>query len=200
MNILLIDDHMLIGKSLEITLKNNSNINEFHYITEPKLAEYSVKLYRPSIVLMDIHMGKYNGLELGKHLLNMFDIKLVFLSGFDLIGYQEKASDIGASAFLNKHISIDLLIANLKKIYYENKTIFPTSNNRLYHSLTCREKEILRCLSYGDKQATIAATLNISDRTIRNHIASINEKMNTNSALASVLKAVELGIVRTNLQ
>lgn len=200
MNILLIDDHMLIGKSLEITLKNNSNINEFHYITDPKLAEYSVNLYKPSIVLMDIHMGKYNGLELGKHLLNMFDIKLVFLSGFDLIEYQEKANEIGASAFLNKHISIELLIENLKKIYYDNKTIFPTTNNSIYHSLTSREKEILRYLSYGDKQSTIAATLNISDRTIRNHITSINEKMNTNSALASVLKAIELGIVSTKLQ
>lgn len=200
MNILLIDDHMLIGKSLEITLKNNPNINEFHYITDPKLAEYSVNLYRPSIILMDIHMGEYNGLELGKYLLSKFDIKLVFLSGFDLIEYQEKASEIGASAFLNKHTSIDLLIANLSKIYYENETIFPTSNNIIYHSLTSREKEILRYLSHGDKQSTIANTLNISDRTIRNHIASINEKLNTNSALASVLKAIELGIVSIKLQ
>jgi two-component system secretion system response regulator SalR len=144
MNILLIDDHMLIGKSLEITLKKNS-VSEFHYISDPKLIEYTINLFKPSIVLMDIHMGEHNGLEIGKHIIQKFNIKLVFLSGFDLIEYREKAIEIGASGFLNKNIPINCLITTLKKILYDDETFFPSnSDNKLYSSLTKREKEILQ--------------------------------------------------------
>jgi two-component system secretion system response regulator SalR len=201
MNILLIDDHMLIGKSLEITLKKEPSVSEFHYISDPKLTEYTINLFKPSIVLLDIHMGEHNGLEIGKHIIQKFNIKLVFLSGFDLIEYREKAIEIGASGFLNKNIPINCLITTLKKILYDDETFFPSnSDHKLYSSLTNREKEILQYLSSGDKQSIIATKLNISDRTIRNHIASINEKLDTHSTLASVLKAIELGIIRTNLQ
>ncbi|MGE7676413.1 response regulator [Lysinibacillus sp. NPDC094403] len=202
MKILLVDDHSLIGKSLEITLKNSPEVSQFKHISNPKIAQSVVLSYSPSIVLMDIHMGDYNGLELGEQLLKKFPIKLVFLSGFDLIEYKERAMSINAHGFLDKHITVEDLINQLKKIYFENKRIFPEKeeNNFAYQSLTSREKEVLQLLSQGIKQTAIATKLSVSERTVRNHIYSINEKLETNSAITSVIKAIELGIVNVHLQ
>ncbi|MFJ8514314.1 response regulator [Lysinibacillus xylanilyticus] len=202
MKILLVDDHSLIGKSLEITLKNFPEVSQFKHISNPQIAQSVVLSYSPSIVLMDIHMGDYNGLELGEQLLKKFPIKLVFLSGFDLIEYKERAMRINAHGFLDKHITVEDLVNQLKKIYFENKKIFPETgeNNFAYQSLTSREKEVLQLLSQGIKQTAIATELSVSERTVRNHIYSINEKLETNSAIASVIKAIELGIVNVQLQ
>ncbi|WP_318646741.1 hypothetical protein [Enterococcus faecalis] len=46
----------------------------------------------------------------------------------------------------------------------------------------------------------MASKMNITDRTLRNYVYSINEKLETNSAIASVVKAIELGIINVRLQ
>ena len=89
MKILLVDDHKLIGKSLEMTLKNYAGVKEFRYISDPITVFEMIETYRPSIILMDIHMGMFNGLELGEEVLRKTKTKLVFLSGFDLAEYRE---------------------------------------------------------------------------------------------------------------
>ncbi len=201
MKILLIDDHSLIGKSLELTFKNFPEISDFKYLAKPEAAFEIVASYRPAIVLMDIHMGEYNGLELGEELLKKYPIKLVFLSGFDLIEYRKRAIKIGSHGFLDKHITAEDLVENLKRIQFDNERIFEnTKDNTQYRSLTEREKKILQLLSQGIKQTAVASELNISERTVRNHIYSINEKLQTSSVVTSVIKAIELGIVNIHLQ
>ena len=195
MKILLVDDHKLIGKSLEMTLKNYADVKEFRYISDPITVFEMIETYRPSIILMDIHMGMFNGLELGEEVLRKTKTKLVFLSGFDLAEYRDKAIGIGANGFLDKHIAVDSLIENLNKIFPH------TSRHDIKHNLiTPREKEVLRILSQGVKQSAIASKMNITDRTLRNYVYSINEKLETNSAIASVVKAIELGIINVRLQ
>ena len=132
MKILLVDDHKLIGKSLEMTLKNYADVKEFRYISDPITVFEMIETYRPSIILMDIHMGMFNGLELGEEVLRKTKTKLVFLSGFDLAEYRDKAIGIGANGFLDKHIAVDSLIENLKKISYEDKKIFPQTSIILF--------------------------------------------------------------------
>lgn len=142
---------------------------------------------------MDIHLKGENGLDLGKRILQLYSVKLVFLSGFNLIEYQNIAMKLGAHGFLNKDIAVDELVANLKKVVYEDKLIFPT--NIESHKITDREKEILQYLAQGVKQTAIATELSISERTVRNHIYAINEKLKTNSVVSTIVKAVELGII-----
>lgn len=202
MKILLIDDHHLIGKSLELTLSKHPEVEDFKHLIDPALAYETIASFHPSILLMDIHMGEYNGLELGEELLQQFPIKLIFLSGFHLIEYREKAEAIGAHGFFSKNTPIDSLIENLVRVHLENAHVFPPKEERdlLYHRLGPREKEILQLLSQGVKQTAIADDLKITERTVRNHIYTINEKLGTTSALTAVVKAIELGIVQVKLQ
>ncbi|MBE9908964.1 response regulator transcription factor [Enterococcus casseliflavus] len=197
MKILLVDDHLLIGKSLEITLKNFSEITAFKYLSNPDDIFSTIDSFNPSLILMDIHLKSINGLELGKYVLQRYSVKLVFLSGFDLVEYRDTAMKLGAHGFLNKDIAIEELVDNIKKVLYDNRIIFPNTNST--YSLTNREKEILQYLSQGVKQTAIASELEISERTVRNHIYSINEKLETGSVVSAIMKAVELGIIHVNL-
>ncbi len=201
MKLLLVDDHYLIGKSLEMTLKNYPEISEFLFLPDPSKAIEVVSTYQPNIVLMDIHMGEYNGLELGEELIKKFAVKLVFLSGFNLIEYRKKAISIGAYGFLDKHIAVDELVEKLNIIVLENQKIFDNQKNNLdSYNLTDREKEILQLIFQGVKQTAVASDLGISERTVRNHIYLINEKLETNTAVEAVIKAIEMGIINVHLQ
>lgn len=202
MKILLVDDHYLIGKSLELTLNKYESVTDFKHLIDPSLTLETVQTYQPSIVLMDIHMGDYNGLELAEQLIKNFSSKIIFLSGFNLMEYHERAQAIGAYGFFSKNLPIEQLMTQLEKVHFDNVFVFPKKNEqeRLYRSLSPREKEILQLLAQGIKQTAIADELAVSDRTVRNHIYAINEKLETTSALTSVVKAIELGIVRVKLQ
>lgn len=70
MKIFLIDDHYLIGKSLELTLTTYPSIRAFKHLIDPSLAIETVSCYQPDIILMDIHMGLRMGLILAKKFYN----------------------------------------------------------------------------------------------------------------------------------
>lgn len=202
MKILLVDDHYLIGKSLELLLSKQPEVTDFQHLIQPERIDEVMAAFQPTILLMDIHMGKYNGIELGERLLQQYSFKLVFLSGFDLIEYRDKAQSIGAHGFFSKNTPIDQLIQSLLLIDTKDTYLFPEKDEkeRIHQSLSSREKEILQYLSQGTKQTAIASELHISDRTVRNHIYTINEKLGTTSALTSVVKGIELGIIQVKLQ
>lgn len=145
--------------------------------------------------------GTTNGIDLGKEILQLFPTKLVFLSGFDLIEHHHQTQEIGAYGFFDKSCAIDTLVTQLEKIHFHNEKFFPLKKeNTTLPSLSPREKEILQRLAQGEKQIAIAQDLKISERTVRNHLYTINEKLGTTSALTSVVKAIELGVVQICVQ
>ena len=195
MRILLIDDHHLIGRSLEISLKSYSEISDFFYLSDPEKALEVVDSYVPSIILMDIHMGEYNGLEIGSQILQNYPVKLVFLSGFSLIEYKERAFKIGAHGFFDKHIEADDLVDNLKIIQFENKKIFPEFKGKGRILLTDREKEILQHTVNGNDAKRIAEITSISVLTVRKHIANIYQKLHINSKAQAMKIAYDQGLM-----
>ena len=74
------------------------------------------------------------------------------------------------------------------------------TRTRCFPPLSPREREILQRLAQGEKQTAIAQELAISERTVRNHLYTINNKLGTTSALTSVVKAIELGVVQVRVQ
>ncbi|MGL5042200.1 MAG: response regulator transcription factor [Culicoidibacterales bacterium] len=192
MNIMLFDDHELFSKSLEIALKNY--ITSFVSYTSPENILQILAKNKPDILLLDIRMGEYNGLQVATEVLEAFPkMNVVFLSGYDLVEYHNQAIRIGARAFIDKSVSISNLVKNLNLVAAGN-IIFPKYTTTTT-ALTKRESEILQYLAYGDKPGEIAQDLQISRRTVYNHIQTINEKLGVNSALSAIVRGIELGII-----
>lgn len=198
MNILLIDDHLLFAKSLEITLKEYDFIDKFITINEVDNIYKIIEEQRPDIVLLDINLSNISsedGIFIAENILNMIPSqKIVMLTGYDLPVYKMKSKKIGASGYINKNISPADLAKLLQKIYngYE---IFEVADLYNFETLTSSEIEILQLVGKGYRRDTISKYLNISKRTVSNHLQNIFQKLDVNSSIEAVSKGIELGYI-----
>ena len=194
-NILLIDDHALFSKSLEIALSDYPEIKTFKSIHDISLLDKFIEEDAPDILLMDINLkniSSEDGLELAKQILSNYpEQKIVILSGYDLPVYRNEAQKIGAKGFINKHTEPEKLIAFLSQIM-QGKFIFNGSIPFLEELTDC-EKQILQLIADGRKRKEIAGTLYISERTLSNHLQHIFEKLDVSSSVEAVTKAIQLG-------
>ena len=185
-NILLVDDHALFSKSLEIALSDYPEIDTFQSINDVTLLDQIIEEFVPDILLMDINLKNItsdDGLELAKQILYRHpEQKVVILSGYDLPVYRSEAQKIGARGFINKNTEPDKLIALLGSIPF-------------LEELTDCEKKILQLIADGQKRKEIAGTLYISERTLSNHLQHIFDKLDVSSSVEAVTKAIRLGYI-----
>ncbi|WP_165861353.1 response regulator transcription factor [Paenibacillus paeoniae] len=192
MHIMLFDDHKLFAKSLEIAMKGL--VSKFETYTDTSKAIQILEIKQPDVILMDVHMGEVNGLEVARTILQRFpDQKLLFLSGYDLVEYCNQAIKMGARGFINKSVSIHDLIDQIQRVA-AGAIIFPKHDSKV-EALTEREKEILQLTAEGLKQQEVADRLYISRRTVNNHLQTINDKLGVHSTVAAIIRGIELGSV-----
>jgi two-component system secretion system response regulator SalR len=196
-NILLVDDHILFSKSLEVALSDYPEIETFKSINDISMLDKTIEEDTPDILLMDINLKNItseDGLELAKQLLYRHpELKIVILSGYDLPVYRSEARKIGAKGFINKNTEPETLIAFLSQIV-QGKIIFNREIPFLEELTDC-EKQILQLIASGLKRKEIADTLYISERTLSNHLQHIFEKLNVSSSVEAVTKAIQLGYI-----
>lgn len=196
-NILLVDDHALFSKSLEIALSDYPEITSFESIQDISLLGKFIENNQPDILLMDINLKNLtseDGLELAKQLLCRYpEQKIVILSGYDLPMYRREAEKIGAKGFINKNTEPEKLVSFLSKIS-QGAVIF-SSETPFLEELTECEKQILRLIADGMKRKEIAAELYISERTLSNHLQHVFEKLGVASAIEAVTKAIQMGYI-----
>ena len=170
-NILLVDDHALFSKSLEIALSDYSEIETFDSINDVSQLDNFIVSKKPDIILMDINLkniSSEDGLELAKQILSCYpEQRVVILSGYDLPVYRSEGRKIGAKGFEIPFIE----------------------------GLTDSEKQIIQLIAEGQKRKDIASTLYISERTLSNHLQHIFEKLDVTSAVEAVTKAIQLGYI-----
>ncbi|MCC0638803.1 response regulator transcription factor [Clostridioides sp. ES-S-0145-01] len=201
MNILLIDDHVLFAKSLEIALEDYTEIEKFIYIKDISQVISIIKNEKPDIILIDINLGKIDndGLSLAKDIIRIIPkVKIVMLTGYDLPVYKYEAQKMGAKGFINKNIEPDKFIEILNQI--QNGYNYFPNEIKYIEELTHREKLILQFLYNGVKRKDIATQLYLSERTVSNHIQNIFDKLNVSSSLEAVTKGAQLGYIKLNMQ
>lgn len=198
MRVILIDDHEIFAKSLEFTFKHQKN-NDINFTAFVETGIDQIKIIieqnQPEIILLDIHLGETNGLLVATQLLAWKkNLKIIFLTGYDLVEYHNQAIKLGAKGFLNKNISIEELIDQIQYVHKGN-LIFPELHKE-YTELSEREIEVLQLLADGKTRGEIAEKLDVSNRTINSHLYQINLKLQVNSTVNAVVRATQLGIIR----
>ncbi len=196
-NILLVDDHALFSKSLEIALSDYPEITSFKSISDISMLDSFIASKKPDLILMDINLKNIaaeDGLELARQILSRYpEQRIVILSGYDLPVYRSEAKKIGVKGFINKNIEPEKLIVILSKImqgifYFDREIPF-------LEELTDSEKQILRLIADGMKRKEIADALYISERTLSNHLQHIFEKLGVSSSVEAVTKAIQMGYI-----
>jgi DNA-binding NarL/FixJ family response regulator len=178
--------------------------------------------HRPDVVLMDIRMPEMDGLEATKRILTAqgvrADVRIIILTTFDLDQYVYAALSAGASGFLLKDVSPEHLIAAVRMVRCGDALLAPSITRRLVErfaprevsgisgsatgrangdlsALTPRELEVLGLMARGLSNAELAATLTLSEATVKTHVARILAKLQLRDRVQAVVLAYEIGLV-----
>lgn len=188
--LLVVDDHEMFATAIAAQLNQEDNIRVLESITDPRCLMARIMEHNPDVVLMDIRMRMYNGLELAEEIKKKNPaVKVILMSGYHISHF---ARDGGADAFASKEESITSLAQTIRKVCIDQANVFPSGGERI---LTNAEIKILNLISQDMTRREIAGELYISEKTVTNHITSILDKLQVRSRVGAIMKGVELGLI-----
>lgn len=190
--IMVVDDHSMVATGLAKELAEQPDFQVIDVVTFPVQVMDSLAKEIPDVMLMDIRMGAYNGINIADEIKRQYpEIKIVLMSGYNM-GQLARGSK--ADAFASKEESIEVLSSTIRKVCLESVAIFPASSH-FEEKLTDTETEVLKLMGEDLTRKEIAAALYISEKTVANHSTAILRKLNVRSRIGAVLKGIELGVV-----
>lgn len=224
--LLLIDDHQLFREGVKRILEMEPDFEVVAEGEDGKDAIVLVEEHQPDVVLMDINMPEMNGVEATKDLIERFpDLKILILSIHDDESYVTHVLKTGASGYLLKEMDADALIEAVKVVGSGGAYIHPKVTHNLIkeyrrlavdnnqdenteigfkeveyrkplHLLTRRECEVLQLMTDGYSNRMIGEALYISEKTVKNHVSNILQKMNVNDRTQAVVESIKKGWVK----
>jgi two-component system response regulator DegU len=207
---MIVDDHQMLREGLR---RSMSEIG-FDVIGEASDGDEAVTratAQRPDVILMDVTMPRMDGVEACRQVKDVLpDTHIVMLTMHADQSVLADAIRAGASGYLVKDCSTDE-IADAVKIAAAGQTALSpqlaatmldevrrmeeqerAQENRL---ITKREEEVLQMIADGCSTTEVAEGLYISQKTVKNHLASIYSKLDARDRTQAVLKAVRLGLI-----
>ena len=197
MKILLIEDHKMMATSLKDFLEKDEFF-QIDLLKDLRKTEDIDYLKNYDILIIDINLSGFasnlNGLDLAERILKEDEfIKIVILSGYDLLFYAERAKNIGAYAFISKEEDMDKLKTKLKEVYLHDKKFF--KERKIVENLTEKEIEIVKLYCSGLKRSDVAKELFISERSLAVMLNRIYQKLNINNYQELMKKSLDFGII-----
>ncbi|WP_027409274.1 response regulator [Anoxybacteroides tepidamans] len=219
--IIIIDDHQLFREGVKRILQFEEQFEIVAEGADGSEALALVEQYKPDIVIMDINMPNVNGVEATRQLVETYpNTKVVVLSIHDDENYVMHALKTGASGYLLKDMDADTLVEAVKVVAEGGSYLHPRVTHNLIqeyrrlaagtngkeektkrevclplHLLTRRECEVLQLLADGKSNRGIGEALFISEKTVKNHVSNILQKLNVNDRTQAVVVAIKNGWV-----
>ena len=201
------DDHRLLLEGLSEALNAVPDISEVGLAADGEELMVLVESLQPDVVLVDIEMPRMGGIAALRAMDETTRLIVVTMHAGD--DERRKAAIAGASGFLSKSTPLPDLAAAIRAVT-DGKTLMEDSSLQetldAYRqpnlddgaaALTDREREVLKLLSSGvSSTVELADELYISQKTVKNHLASIYEKLAITDRAQAVVEAVRLGLNR----
>lgn len=210
--VLVADDHNLVRQALSQMLETEPDMAVVAQAANADEAFERCKLLAPDIVLMDIHMpqGK-EGIEATKRIIeHNSNIKVIMLTMERQQDYLLEAIKAGAKGYLLKNATSQELVkairdvaagegsldsAMAREVLQEFRRLSERETQESpYERLTDREKDILSLLAQGATNHEIAQQLGLSEKTVRNRLSVIFDKLHINNRTQAALYAHKRGL------
>jgi DNA-binding NarL/FixJ family response regulator len=209
-DVILVDDHEVVRLGLMTLLEDVSWIR---VVAEAGSADEAIQVvaqYKPDVVVMDIRMPGSSGLDACRQITKQWpETSVIMLTSFmdDELIFQ--AIQAGASGYILKQVGNESLLDALGAVRRGEALLDPAVTQRVlkrvresesdrqvaaFRDLSDRELEVLAQVAEGKSNGDIAEALNLSEKTVRNHVSSILSKL----ALSNRIEAATYA-VRNNL-
>lgn len=204
------DDYSMIREGLKNLLELDGDIQVISEAVDGEDCLDKLQVVKPDVLLLDINMPKKNGLEVLKSLKSKRSkLKVLVLTVHNEIEYLMKAVDIGVNGYVLK----DSESAELKKAIftvaegetYIQPSLIPALNAKMIEtnkdaekikSLTKRELDVLKLLAVGMFNKEVGKRLEISERTVKNHVSNIFKKLGVTDRTQAAVFAIRNNLVQ----
>jgi two-component system, NarL family, invasion response regulator UvrY len=206
-SLLLVDDHPALRAGLRSLLSGTPGMLIQADVASGEEAYAWYRVHQPDVVVMDLSMEGYGGIEALRRIIQ-FDpqarILIFTVHDSDVMLY--RALDMGALGYVTKASDVDILISGIREVARHRGFISPdmipamvrrhTVHNRsLLDQLGEREFQILLLTSQGHKAGECAQMLNLSEKTVRNHLTRIKARLNVADTAELTRLAIRAGLV-----
>lgn len=208
--IMIADDHSMVREGLRSLLELDGDIQVIEEAVDGEDCLEKLKTCKPDVLLLDINMPKKNGLEVLQCInKSNLKVKVLVLTVHNEVEYLIKSVDIGVDGYILK----DSESAELKKAIfaitkgenYIQPDLIPALNSKMIEknsdkdkidSLTKREFEVLKLLAVGMYNKEIAEKLNISERTVKNHVSNIFKKLEVTDRTQAAVFTIRNNLIK----
>ncbi len=206
--LMLADDHRMLREGLRRSMSERG----FEIVGEARDGAEAVDLaaaVRPDVILMDVSMPELGGVEATRQIkARQPEVRIVMLTMHADQDVLADAIRAGANGYLVKDCSTDEIASAIETVAAGETALSPRlatsmlievrrqqAKGQPERIITKREEEVLQLIADGCSTPEVAENLYISQKTVKNHLASIYQKLDARDRTQAVLRAVRMGIV-----
>jgi two-component system, NarL family, response regulator len=199
--LLIVDDHFVVRIGLLTSIKMWPELSVVAEASTGRGAVAMHREHRPDIVLMDLRLPDFSGVEATAAICKEFpQARIIIISSFDAPEEIYRAFKAGARGYLLKDVLADELLQAIKAVHAGEKYIPKEIHRALKEhtpgsELTERECEVLNLLVKGLSNKEIGGVLGVSERTAKFHVKNIITKLEVADRTEAAAVAFQRGIL-----
>jgi DNA-binding NarL/FixJ family response regulator len=209
--VLIADDHKMFRQGLRMLFEMEADVKVVGEARDGLEVQELAETLQPDIILMDINMPGADGVEATRQVLKRRpEQAVIILTMFREDEHVYQAINAGARGYILKDAdSVDVLrairsvadggsvldAAMTNKVFQQFKQMSEKSDKHNPEGLTPRELEILALIANGDSNRVIGEKLFLSEKTIKNYITSIFQKLQTSDRTHAAVYAIQHGLI-----
>ena len=205
--VLLCDDHDMVRTAIAGMLSYLPDIEVVGEASEGARAIELARSLKPDLIVMDLAMPGMDGFEaMARIRIENEEVRILVLTGTETSANVSNALEEGADGYIVKDAPRDELFRAIRDVASGVPYISPAAASHLFRlyqtspkdTLTSRETEMLCTIAEGKTDKEISVVVRLSERTVKNHVATIRKKLSAVDRTNAVAVAAQRGLIRVN--
>ena len=212
--VLIADDHRVVREGLAAILKTKENIVVVGEAQDGHEAVEKASSLMPDVILMDVSMPRMNGVEATRQIKREFPhVGIIALTMYDEQQYIFDLVRAGATGYLLKDTDSAQIVAAIRAVYRGESLIHPSVASKILaefsllaqkkgkkpswveHDLSEREITVLKLVAEGKTNKEIANALDLSEKTVKNHVRNIFHKLQVYDRTQAAILGIRKGLI-----
>ena len=212
--VLIADDHRVVREGLAAILRTKEDLEVVGEAQDGQEAVEKTRSLLPDVILMDVSMPRMGGVEATRIIKREFPhIGIIALTMYEEQQYIFDLVRAGATGYLLKDSDSSQIVQGIRSVYRGDSLIHPAVASKILaefslmaqkkgkksawveHDLTEREITVLKLVADGKTNKEIANVLDLSEKTVKNHVRNIFHKLQVYDRTQAAILAIRKGLI-----